>query len=122
LMRTSDILVLPSIEEGSPLVVAESTGSGCVPLASEACLEMGRHMVSGLVHRVGDVQTLAQQITLLHEDRALWATLRANCIATAGQITWTAAGAKLLQVYRDIIGGKTAGHDLAESQHTHPRP
>ena len=31
LMRRSDILVLPSIEEGFGLVVAEAIGSGCVP-------------------------------------------------------------------------------------------
>jgi glycosyltransferase involved in cell wall biosynthesis len=36
LMRNSDILVLPSIEEGFGLVIAEAMGSGCVPLASEA--------------------------------------------------------------------------------------
>jgi glycosyltransferase involved in cell wall biosynthesis len=36
LMRKSDILVLPSIEEGSALVAAEARGSGCALLVSEA--------------------------------------------------------------------------------------
>ena len=40
LMRQSDILVLPSIEEGFGLVITEAMGSGCVPLASEACTEI----------------------------------------------------------------------------------
>jgi len=107
LMRKSDILVLPSIEEGFPLVVAEAIGSGCVPLASEACIEIRRHMVTGLVHRVGDVQALTQQITLLHEDRALLARLRAASLRTRNEITWAAAGKKLLQVYRQVL---STGH------------
>ncbi len=36
LMRQSDILVLPSIEEGSALVTSEARGSGCVLLVSQA--------------------------------------------------------------------------------------
>jgi hypothetical protein len=50
--------------------------SGCVPLASEACAEFCRHMETGLVHAVGDVQILTQQITLMYEDRALPGWLR----------------------------------------------
>ena len=65
-MRKSDILVLPSIEEGFGLVIAEAMGSGCVPLASEACTEICSHMKTGLMHRVGDVEALTQHITMLH--------------------------------------------------------
>jgi glycosyltransferase involved in cell wall biosynthesis len=103
LMRKSDILVLPSIEEGSPLVVSDAIGSGCVPLVSEAGIGNCRHMVTGLVHPVGDVATLTQQITMLHEDRALLQKLRAGALKTAPEITWTAAGRKLLRVYQEII-------------------
>lgn len=103
LMRNSDLLVLPSIEEGFGLVIAEAIGSGCVPLASDACTEICRHMENGLVHPVGDVETLAQQITMLHEDRTLLGKLRTGCLKTAHEFTWTAAGVRLLQVYREAI-------------------
>jgi glycosyltransferase involved in cell wall biosynthesis len=103
LMRTSDTLVLPSVEEGFGLVVAEAMGSGCVPLVSEACTEICRHMDTGLVHRVGDVAALTQQITTLCEDRGLLERLRAACLNRAPEITWTAAGVRLLEVYRDTI-------------------
>jgi glycosyltransferase involved in cell wall biosynthesis len=104
LMRKSDLLVLPSIEEGFPLVIAEAIGSGCIPLASDVCAEICRHMENGLVHPVGDVETLAQQITMLHSDRNLLGRLRAGCLETASEFTWTSAGVRLLQVYRDAIG------------------
>jgi glycosyltransferase involved in cell wall biosynthesis len=107
LMRKSDILVLPSIEEGFGLVIPEAMGSGCVPLASEACTEVCRHMESGLVHRVGDVASLKEQITMLHEDRTLLERLRAASLRSAAEITWTAAGRKLLDVYRETVAAES---------------
>jgi glycosyltransferase involved in cell wall biosynthesis len=103
LMRKSDILVLPSIEEGFGLVIAEGMGCGCVPLASEACTEICSHMKTGLMHRVGDVEALTQHITMLHEDRALLERLRAASLKVGPEITWTAAGSVLLHVYRETI-------------------
>lgn len=107
LMRKSDVFVLPSIEEGSALVTSEARGSGCVLLVSDATGAVCRHMENALVHRVGDVDTLSRQITQLHEDRALLCRLRAASLSSVQQITWAAAGARLLQVYREVIAAKT---------------
>jgi len=109
LMRKSDILVLPSIEEGFGLVITEAMGSGCVPLASEACTEICDHMKTGLMHRVGDVDALTQHITMLHEDRALLERLRRAGLETAPSVTWTAAGRILLDAYRRTIEGHRTG-------------
>jgi glycosyltransferase involved in cell wall biosynthesis len=109
LMRASDILILPSIEEGFGLVVAEAMGSGCVPLISDACTDICRHMENGLVHRVGDVKTLAKQITMLHEDRALLKQLRNASLRAAPGFTWRAAGMKLVEAYREILAGSQPG-------------
>jgi glycosyltransferase involved in cell wall biosynthesis len=109
LMRKSDILILPSIEEGFGLVITEAMASGCVPLASEACTEICKHMETGLMHRIGDVPAITQHITMLHEDRALLARLRAASLAAVPEITWTAAGVKLLEVYRETIAAHSAG-------------
>jgi glycosyltransferase involved in cell wall biosynthesis len=106
LMRKSDILVLPTIEEGSALVTSEARGSGCVLLVSEAAGAICRHMENGLMHRVADVETLTQQITMLHEDRGLMRRLRTASLRTVSEITWTAAGVKLLQVYRELLATK----------------
>jgi glycosyltransferase involved in cell wall biosynthesis len=107
LMRRSDILVLPSIEEGFGLVITEAMGSGAVPLASDACTELCSHMKTGLMHRVGDVEALHQHITMLHEDRGLLEKLRSACLETAPSLTWTAAGRILLEAYRTTIAGGT---------------
>ncbi|HXW56429.1 MAG TPA: glycosyltransferase family 4 protein [Candidatus Cybelea sp.] len=103
LMRTSDILVLPSIEEGCALVCTEALGSGCVPVVSDRCTDICKHLVNALVHSFGDVAALESHITMLHNDRELLEKLRAGGLETLPHITWTAAGKQLLQVYRDVI-------------------
>lgn len=106
LMRKSDILVFPSIEEGFGKVAVEAIGSGCVPLVSEACTEICRHMENALVHPVGDVETLTKHITMLDQDRELLKRLRTEALRTAPEFTWNVAGLKLLQVYREVIATK----------------
>jgi len=103
LMRQSDLLVLPTIEEGSALVTSEARGSGCVLLVSEAAGAICKHGENALVHPVGDVNQLAIHISTLNEDRALLEKLRASSMATVNEATWTAAGKKLLEVYEEII-------------------
>jgi glycosyltransferase involved in cell wall biosynthesis len=108
LMRGSDILVLPSIEEGSALVTSEARGCGCALLVSDAAGASCTHLVDGLVHRAGDVPALTQHITMLHQDRGLLEKLRAASLKMVPQITWTAAGSRLLQVYRETLGASPA--------------
>jgi len=103
LMRKSDILVLPSIEEGFGLVCTEAMGSGCVPLVSEACTDLCRHGENALVHPIGDVKALAEHITMLDQDRSLLEKLRFAGLALAPEVTWSAAGVRLLEAYREVV-------------------
>jgi glycosyltransferase involved in cell wall biosynthesis len=112
LMRKSDILVLPSIEEGSALVTSEARASGCVLLVSEAAGAICQHMENALVHQVGDVSTLTQHITMLNADRGLLKRLRVASLASISEITWTAAGVRLLEVYREAIEVHRAGRSI----------
>ena len=112
LMRQADVLVLPSIEEGFGLVCTEAMGSGCVPLVSDACTDLCRHLDNAMVHSVGDVDTLSSHITSLYRDPHLLETLRNRGLALAPDITWTAAGRVLVNVYREAIRaykGATSG-------------
>jgi glycosyltransferase involved in cell wall biosynthesis len=106
LMRKSDIMVLASIEEGFGLVCTEAMGSGCVPLVSDACTDICKHLDNSLIHHVGDVKALTEHITLLHDDRRLLENLRAAALHTAQKVTWNAAGVKLLQAYREVTATK----------------
>ncbi len=99
LMRNSDVLLLPSIEEGSALVCLEALGSGCVPLVSTACDGVCADGQDALVHPVGDVEMLASQLTLLDGNRVRLAELRAHGIGVAPTLTWSMAGLRLARLY-----------------------
>ena len=107
-MRSSDVLVLPTVEEGSALVTYEAQAAGCVLAVSEAAgayCEHGRH---GLVHPVGDVETLTAHLRTLDLDRALLGELRRNALAHRSVLTWAAAATALEALYREAIGSKEA--------------
>jgi glycosyltransferase involved in cell wall biosynthesis len=103
LMRRADIFTLPSIEEGSALVTSEARGCGCVLLVSEAAGAICEHGVNGLVHTPRDMATLQEHFTRLDQDRELLKRLRDASLAAAPEITWTAAGKRLLSVYREPV-------------------
>jgi glycosyltransferase involved in cell wall biosynthesis len=107
LMRTSDALVLPSIEEGSALVCSEALASGCVPVVSDASGAVCEHGVNGLIHHVADVDTLTAHFTALHEDRGLLERLHDGCLRTAPEYTWTKAGARLVEVYEEVVADRS---------------
>lgn len=103
LMISSDVLVLPTLEEGSALVTKEAIASGCVPLVSDRASGVTRHMDNALIHPAGDVAALARHITAVHESTELLERLRANCRRSAAEITWWKAGARLVEVYRQVV-------------------
>ncbi len=103
LMMKADLFVLSTVEEGSALVTYEARGAGCVLLVSEASGAVCESMHHGLVHPTRDVLTLTKHIDLLNNDRDLLANLRSNSLEDVNQLTWTAAGVKLRDVYRSIL-------------------
>jgi glycosyltransferase involved in cell wall biosynthesis len=102
LMRGSDVLVLPTLEEGSALVCSEAIGCGCVPLVSDAASGVCRHGVNSLVHSAGDVVRLRDHISTVYRDRALLERLRCRGVSEADTITWRAAGRHLAEIYRVV--------------------
>ena len=111
LMRQADIFVLPTVEEGSALVTYEARGSGCVLVVSDASGAVCSHMYDGLVHEARDVDSLTSHINLLERDRQLLARLRQASLSSLNQLTWSAAGNRLLEIYGKII----SAHRKADS-------
>jgi len=103
LMRQADVMLLPSIEEGFGLTCVEAMGSGCVPLVSDACTDVCQSGKNSLVHAVGDVDAITDHLTMLDADRGRLAELRADCLLTAPQHTWTQAGRRLLDAYASVL-------------------
>jgi glycosyltransferase involved in cell wall biosynthesis len=104
--QATDVLVLPSIEEGSALVTYEAQASGCALLVSEAAgarLTSGRE---GFVHEPGDVDTLARQMRTLADEPDLLATMQETAVVNAQQYTWANATADLVRAYEAALQGR----------------
>ncbi len=104
LMRSFDVLVLPSVEEGSALVTYEARASGCVLVVSDHAGAVAADGVDALVHRAGDETALTGHLRLTAEDRAELHRLRAASLAGAGELTWSAAGRALVGAYSAALG------------------
>jgi glycosyltransferase involved in cell wall biosynthesis len=103
IMGQAHALVLPTLEEGSALVTYEARAAGCVLLVSEAAGALVDHMSNGLMHRVGDVGTLSQHITLLARNRELLARLRQQSLAQAATLSWSTAARELVDCYAECL-------------------
>lgn len=122
LMRECDVLVLPSIEEGSALVTYDARGSGCVLLVSDSTGAMCEHEVNALVHKTGDVETLCAHFSRVHEDRELLARLRAASLETAGDLTWEASGRRMMAAYQEAFAQRRPQSTRAASGQTAMQP
>jgi glycosyltransferase involved in cell wall biosynthesis len=102
LMQQSDVLLLPSLEEGSALVTSEARGCGCVLLVSESAGAICTHGVNSLVHEPGTVSQLREHLDQLHRDRGRLESLREASLRTSSEATWSAAGRLLLAAYERV--------------------
>ena len=99
-MRESDILLLPSIEEGSALVTYEARACGCVLVVSDATGAVCEHMVDSLVHPAGDLDCLCDHLRHLTQDRDLLPRLRAKSLEGVDRLSWSYAGKQLADLYQ----------------------
>ena len=99
LLRKCDVLLLPSVEEGSALVTYEAQASGCIPLVSTAAgalLPLGLH---DLVHQPRDVAALSDHLRRLSRDDDRRAALRQEVVEWSSSLTWESAGQRMLEIY-----------------------
>lgn len=103
-MRQSDVLVLPSVEEGSALVTYEARGAGLILAVSASSGARCEHMHDSLVHDTGDVAMLREHLSLLYEKADLRAQLRQASLQGIHELTWDRASRRLIEVYAQSLG------------------
>lgn len=104
--QATDVLVLPSVEDGSALVTYEAQASGCALLASDAAGARFTHGTEGLLHHAGDVDTLAQQMRTLADDPALLLRMQMAAAVNAQQYTWERATESLVDAYESALAAR----------------
>jgi glycosyltransferase involved in cell wall biosynthesis len=103
LMRDADVFVLPTLEEGSPLVCAEAMACGCVNLVSDVCTGVCQHMQNALIHKAGDLSTLREHLADVYGDPELLARLRAGALKSSCRWTWAQASRVLAGAYQQAV-------------------
>jgi len=109
-LASADVMLLPTVEEGSALVTYEAQVAGCVPLVSLAAGAVIDEGVTGMTHEVGDVEVLTAQLDLLVERPEVLAGMSSAAMARADQLSWAAATQATLAAYREaarLLRGST---------------
>lgn len=109
-LRRSDALVLPSLEEGSALVTYEARACGAILLVSDRTGACATHGRDALVHHAGDHEELARHFRWLSSDHALREGLRTKSLEGISELTWDAAADALLEAYA-IGAARVHSHD-----------
>lgn len=103
LLRTADVLLLPSVEEGSALVIYEAMGAGCVPVVSDVAGAPCQQGIDALIHPARNVATLSAHLRSLVEDADLLARLRKRTLVSAPGLTWESGGEVLVGAYHTAM-------------------
>jgi len=106
LMRTCDILCLPSIVEGRALVVQEALSCGLPAIitantGADDAVEEGR---SGFVVPIRSPEAIAEKIAWFAEHRAAWPEFSRAAQAAAARFTWTAYGETIVDALLALDG------------------
>ncbi|MBF9031008.1 glycosyltransferase [Rhodobacterales bacterium HKCCE3408] len=98
--EAADVLVLPSIEEGSALVTYDAQGAGCALLVSRAAGAWMTDGVEGLQHDPGDVDVLVGQMRRLVLEPDLRRRMQHAAYQNSKMLTWDAATSDLRRIYK----------------------
>lgn len=102
-LREVDVLVFPTVTEGSALVTYEAMASGAVPLVSTAAGAPVRDGVDGLLHEPNDIAMLTSQLQDLAKDPELLARLRRGALSRRNELTWQHGTKMLLEAYSEAL-------------------
>lgn len=97
IVRSADVLVMPSYDENQPLVLVEAMAASvpAVAYAAGATRHMLEHQREGLIAPIGDKQRLADHLNALIDDEPMRQAMADACWQRQGSIpNWSATAAR----------------------------
>jgi glycosyltransferase involved in cell wall biosynthesis len=107
LMRSSHVLVLPSIEDGFGLVMAEAMASGCPVISSTNTggPDLYTDGVEGFVVPIRDPKALRERMQQLADDPLQQATMRTAALERVTRIGgWSEYGDRWMELLQQLTG------------------
>jgi glycosyltransferase involved in cell wall biosynthesis len=104
LLSSARILVVTSAVEGFGIVVLEANALGVPVVASSGVPEGAvRDGVNGLRYKFGDTHALAERLTKLLQDEALYSRLSASALENVKRFGWSRVGAEFERVVARLV-------------------
>jgi glycosyltransferase involved in cell wall biosynthesis len=106
LYQQADVLVFPSLHEGSAFTTYEALACGLPVITTPNSGSVVRDGIDGFVVPIRDVETLKEKILLLIQNRELREEMSINARMRAEQFTWTAYRRRIAAIFnRDLRSG-----------------
>lgn len=109
LCRATDIALLTSFQEGTPVSLIEAMASGAPIVATRVGGVEDITGSAGLLSESGDARMLADHLTVLLRDSSLRSSLGESGRKQAQQFTASRLKDDLRRMYRELISGKDEG-------------
>ncbi len=106
LYNSSDVFVLPSIQEGQGIVLLEAQASGKPVIAFDigGVKEAVRNGETGLLVKLGDSDALTEALMKLVDNKSLRESMGASGRKfVVDNFTWDVCAQKMLEVYRGVL-------------------
>lgn len=103
----ADVLVLPSVSEGSANVCYEALAAGVPVITTPHAGSVVRDQVDGFVVPIRDADSLANALERLAGDTELLRCMSESALSRAGEFSWDSYSARLMDAIRD--GPRAAG-------------
>lgn len=104
-MSRQDVLVLPSLHEGLPLVILEAMAQGLVVIATPhaAGPSLIDNSVDGFTVPIRSAQAIAEKLELLLQDRARLLEMKLAAQRKAAAMSWETYRQRLAEVAREVV-------------------
>jgi len=99
----ADVFVLPTISEGSALVIYEAMAAGLPVITTPNAGSVVRDGVDGFIVPIRDPQALAEKLVWLYEHPEARREMGRSAAQRVREFTWARYGERLLEVYRKIL-------------------
>ncbi|HVT88204.1 MAG TPA: glycosyltransferase family 4 protein [Tepidisphaeraceae bacterium] len=106
----ADVLVLPSLSEGSANVCYEALSCGLPVITTENAGSVVRDGIDGLIIPIRSSEAIIAAVNRLDSDRALLAEMAHEAVLRAGEYSWDRYAERLVSV---VTGAFESGHAVA---------
>ena len=105
IMREHDVLIHPSLSEGSALVIGEALSQGLVPIVTPNCgvEHLVKDGINGYVVPIRNAEIIANKLSYLNGAKDMLSVMGANALISARENSWAAYQLKIAKLLKKTL-------------------